>query len=262
MTMNWLSYGGGVNSTALAVLLCEGKLPHYEPFRLIFSDTGDERDETYSYVRSVFEPYLARHSRTLETVRPKETVLQRWQRLRVTGSRIIRSCTEKAKIIPLRDYLRLHAQPGDRQLIGIADDESHRARPGLPTDEWPKLYPLVEEGIDRDGCIQIIRGAGLCVPIKSGCWHCPFLRVGEVKALATERPDRFQTITDLEAAATVAHPPAPGADRTQWGKRRAVVWLKLATDAKAYDDSQDRLFESEPDIPCACWDGEPANAGT
>ncbi len=30
----WLSYGFGVNSTALAILLVSGKLPQYEPWRV------------------------------------------------------------------------------------------------------------------------------------------------------------------------------------------------------------------------------------
>ena len=89
----WLSYGGGVNSTALAVLLVRGQLPQYMPWRIVFSDTGEEKLETYSYIRDSFEPWLARHGKTLEVVRPSESVLARWERLKVTGSRIIRSCT-------------------------------------------------------------------------------------------------------------------------------------------------------------------------
>ena len=52
----WLSFGGGVNSTALAVLLVRGKLPQFEPWRIVFSDTGEERPETYTYLRDHFEP--------------------------------------------------------------------------------------------------------------------------------------------------------------------------------------------------------------
>ena len=96
-TTYWLSYGGGVNSTALAVLLCEGKLPQYTPWRVMWSDTHDEEDHTYRYIETVFVPYLAHFGKQLETVRPDEGVIERWERLSVTGSRIIRSCTTKLK---------------------------------------------------------------------------------------------------------------------------------------------------------------------
>ncbi|MEM3161041.1 MAG: phosphoadenosine phosphosulfate reductase family protein, partial [Nitrososphaera sp.] len=43
-----LSYGGGVNSTALMILLVRHKLPiDY----VIFADTGSERPETYTYLK-------------------------------------------------------------------------------------------------------------------------------------------------------------------------------------------------------------------
>ena len=123
----WLSYGGGVNSTALAVLLVQGKLPQYEPWRLVMADTGDEKDRTYQYVKEVFEPYLAKHGKTLEIAKPKETVLGRWQRIYVTGSRIIRACSIEGKIKPIERHVEAHGGKLG-QLIGIDAGEAHRKR--------------------------------------------------------------------------------------------------------------------------------------
>lgn len=95
VTTFWLSYGGGVNSTALVILLCEGKLPQYQPWEAIFSDTHDEKPKTYEYVEKIFVPYLSGFGKVLYQVRPKEGVLQRWERLRVTGedsSRVFLYC--------------------------------------------------------------------------------------------------------------------------------------------------------------------------
>lgn len=106
MGMNyWLSYGGGVNSTALVILLVRGKLPQYQPWRIIMADTGDEKERTYAYVRDVFSPWLEQHGKTLEIAKPKETVLGRWQRLNVTGSRIIRACSIEGKIKPIEKHI-------------------------------------------------------------------------------------------------------------------------------------------------------------
>jgi 3'-phosphoadenosine 5'-phosphosulfate sulfotransferase (PAPS reductase)/FAD synthetase len=250
---HWLSYGGGVNSTALAVLLCEGGLPHLTPWRCVWADTGDEKDETYAYIEHVFRPYLARHGQVLETVRDRESVLERWERLGCVGSRTLRTCTDHAKIRPIEALLRASATLGDAQLIGIDAGERHRARPSLPKDPYPKLYPLVELGIDRKGCRRIIEAAGLCLPVKSGCWHCPFMRKREVLDLARDHPERFRRILELEEASKLVHPVDPGKVRAQWGDRPAAEWLKLAQ----AESAQRRLFADEPDevLPCGCYDG-------
>lgn len=240
----WLSYGGGVNSTALAILLVTGKLPQYTPFRIVFADTGDEKDETYWYVREVFAPWLKTHGIVLEVVKPKETVLQRWQRLNVTGSRIIRACSIEGKIKPIEQHI---AKNGGAigQLIGIDAGEPHRAkhRPG-------KFYPLVELDIDRDECLRIIRDAGLSLPIKSGCWHCPFARVGEIVKLVKTDPCRVAIIERLEEKATEVHGPNPnGGPRTHWGDKPVSEWRRRSAQGDLFIDERD------PDEPCECYDG-------
>lgn len=254
ITTYWLSYGGGVNSTALLVLLLDGKLPQYSPIRFVWADTRDEQDETYAYVDGVIRPLLRKHGAVLETVCDKEGVLARWERLSVIGSRTTRACSDHAKVQPITRHIKASTRRGYEavQLLGIDAAESHRARPSLPTDPFPKRYPLVDLNIDRDGCVAIIEAAGLPVPRKSGCWHCPFMRVGEVLALAKDRPDRFSRIVKLEAASERESPPEPGKRRTQWGDRPALEWAARACD----ENSSGPLFQDEhPDPPCACYDG-------
>lgn len=243
MNQYWLSYGGGVNSTALAVLLVRGKLPQYQPWRIVFSDTGDEKPETYAYIRDHFSPWLIRNGRTLEIVRPPETVLERWERLHVTGSRTLRSCTERAKIFPIRDHVA--ANGGGVQLIGIDAGEAHR----MPD----RVRPLVDLDIDRDECEAIIKAEGLPSPGKSGCWHCPFARVGEVIRLAKMEPCKFERIERLEISATETHGPQPdGQPRSQWGDKPASYWRERAKQGDLlYDEG--RLSDDDPH--CGCYDG-------
>ena len=242
---NWLSYGGGVNSTALAILMAQGKVPGVDLWRIVFADTHDERPETYAFTHNRFVPWLRTHGKVLEVVSAWEGVLERWERLSVTGCKVLRSCSNESKIQPIRRHIQAHGnQDQDIQLIGIAADESHRAK-----ERDGKRYPLVEMDIDRDGCIKIIEDTGLCVPIKSGCWHCPFMRVGEILTLAREHPERMARIRRLEQAAEEKF----SGFHYQWKEKSADYWIKRA----ASDDAQTVIkFDEEDDAkPCACWDG-------
>jgi len=250
----WLSYGAGVNSTALLIMLVEGKLPQYDPWRVVFADTGNEKDETYSYIERTVKQYLRAHGYMLEIVRPPETVLERWQRYHLVGSRVIRGCTEHAKIRPIEALLKAEGCLG--QLLGIDAGEAHRAK-SHPKDKWPKAYPLIDMDLDRDDCKEIIRAAGLCIPVKSGCWHCPFMRVGEVLALARERPDRMKQIEDLEADSIAAYPVTGDGVRAQWHQKPTTYWRARANGEIA----QGMLFEMPADIPCGCYDGGGSHEG-
>lgn len=251
----WLSYGGGVNSTALAVLWADGRLPWCDPLRIIFADTGDEEEHTYSYIRDVFTPWLLKRGMVLETVRPKETVLGRWKRNGVTGSRLIRSCTDHAKILPMQSYRLEHGNPGDVILIGIHADESHRAKKDCDDKGFAIRYPLVELGMGQSGCIETIKAAGLPLPGKSGCWHCPFKRVPDVLELAKNDPCRFGQIVELERVATEKHGPDPatGGSRCQWNKKPAVWYAERAN--RGWNDGELFAFDREDERPCGCMDG-------
>jgi hypothetical protein len=239
---HWLSYGGGVNSTALAIMLCDGRLPQYAPFRVVWADTKDEKDETYDYVFNVIQPYLRRHGVTLEIVCDSVGVIERWERTNFVGSRKFRSCTDHAKIQPIKRHLAAHGTPADIQIIGIDAGERHRAkeRDGI-------VFPLVEMELDRNDCAKIIEAAGLPLPVKSGCWHCPFMRVSEILELATKHPQRMRRVIALEMAAN-----KDGRKTHQWNDTPAIDYAKRAC---AKESSGPLFQEVEPDQPCACYDG-------
>jgi len=237
--LNWLSYGGGVNSTALAVLLVQGRFPELLPFGAVFADTKTEKPQTYQYIDEHFRPWLAARGIEFVVVSAAEGVLERWERLRVTGSRIIRACSTESKIKPIE---RFTAGRGGLQIIGIDAGEAHRARP-----RPGKVYPLVDADIDRDDCLRIIRDAGLPDPGKSGCWCCPFMRVQEVVHLAKADPCSFARIKRLEEVATATHGPQPdGSPRTQWGDRPAAEYERAARQGDLL--LPDRAVE----LPCEC----------
>ena len=234
----WLSFGGGVNSTALAILLATGKLPQYEPWRIVFADTGEEQDHTYEFIEKHFSPWLETQGKILEIVRYKETPLERWERFSMTGSRQFRACTEYNKITPIKQHIATNG--GGLKLIGIDSGETHRA-----IERADSAYPLVELGIDREECGMIIKDTGLPSPGKSGCWHCPFMRVHEILNLARHYPCRFNRIDRLEQMATAK----TGQQRYQWGNKPCAYWRERATAQKSLLEDYDIA------MPCECYDG-------
>ncbi len=187
-----LSFGGGVNSTALAILLVNrGWRGH-----IVFSDTSCEHPETYCYMRMFEAEWL--QPRGLEI-----TVLKGmpWQRMRggiglvercerdhLIPMPAVRWCTYEYKSEPLARYAE-HIG-AERMLIGIAADEAHRQK--------DRICPLVDEGITRKGCIEIIKAEGLDVPQKSGCYICPFMRTSQWRELWERHPDLYERAARLE----------------------------------------------------------------
>jgi len=244
--MNFLSLSAGTNSTALLILLCEGKLPQYTPFQPIFCETGCEKDETYAYFKGVLTPYLLAHGMTLQVLHG-EHVIERWRAYHMVGMRISRSCTEHSKIRPMHRYLR--SIPGDHlQMIGIDAGERHRAEGIWSRSKGHKIaFPLVDLEVNREGCKQIIRDAGLCQPGKSGCWCCPFMPVFEVLKLAREQPEKMEIVRDLESNASIKYlkPVA------QWYPHQVQWWIDRA---QREGDPPPGMFQDD-DKPCECFDG-------
>lgn len=59
-------------------------------------------------------------------------------------------------------------------------------------------YPLLDLGLRRTDCIQIIEDAGLPVPPKSSCFFCPFRTVGAWREQRREEPQLFAKSVYLE----------------------------------------------------------------
>jgi len=241
--MHWISYGAGVNSTALMIAAINSTID-IKPFRVVFCDTQDEKDETYEYLYRHAMPYARTRGVTIEVCRGVEGVLETWERLSVTGSRIIRSCTTKAKIVPFRKHVTAHTPEGFEPIntIGIHADEEHRAKEARD-GELKRRFPLIELDWGHDECVAAIVRAGLPVPVKSGCWHCPFMRKSEIIQLAVTAPCKFERIIKLEDAANEKH---PGHLRTQWGDKPA----------REIRDGGALFADASKDLPCACWDGD------
>jgi hypothetical protein len=190
---NYLSFGGGVNSVALYLLLMEQGL---EPGN---ADTGFEAvyvwmpdwPETHEYLMMMeYKGY------PVTVIFPSEKYANlyeyAWEH-RMFPRRYPRWCTSRFKVKPLHNYFLKPCF----SMIGIDAGESKRAKIAS-TQGIENRWPLIENDIDREGCLSIIKRHVLPVPMRSGCFICPFQRVQQVKDLRRIHPELFCKLVALE----------------------------------------------------------------
>ena len=163
-TAHILSFGAGVNTVALMVMLVRDGAPLDG---VIFADTGGETPDTYESVE-VAREYLGDYQIPFTVVQArarKTDLLGTAMRRRVIPSVQWRWCTRDFKVKPIHRYYR-SLKRHVNQYIGIAYDEIHRMRDSRESFVT-NLYPLVDQRLSRQDCIDIIAHAGLPVPEKS-----------------------------------------------------------------------------------------------
>lgn len=196
----YFSFGAGVNSTALMLLLLDEGVE----FEAVFSDTGCEKPETYEYL-----DYLQKRgyeiTRIIPTVKEKGVTYNNlydyfWQGKLIPLMRY-RICTVKFKTQPIDKYIEKPCE------LMIGYDFGERTRRHLINKKGiTHKFPLVEKRITREQCVDIIRKHGLPVPIKSGCYLCPFQSKKNWKRLRDTHPELFKKAMALEENARTRDP--------------------------------------------------------
>jgi len=190
-----VSFGGGVNSTALVILLAsEGWRGH-----ILFADTGTEHPDTYEYL-AYLSNWLSKHDLSITRLgdewrrgKAKLSLIEYCEHYRVTPFPGARWCTSSWKVEPLQRWCTANSYEFEALLLGISAEESHR--------QPQKERPLVDRGIDRNGCAKIIAAEGLEVPRKSGCWLCPFQSASQWRDLWERHPHLYERAERLEGLA-------------------------------------------------------------
>jgi hypothetical protein len=181
----WKS-GGGTQSTAIAVLISQGKLP--TPERAVIADTGRESSETWWYLNEYVRPLLwkvglevevAPHSLATKDLYDTEgkTLIPAY-----TDSGMLSTfCSNEWKKRVVSRWLRQPERGYGPQRpiiewIGFSRNEIGRCK---PTDtKWIETHwPLIMGYgvcVSRAECVGIIADAGLPKSPRSACVHCPF----------------------------------------------------------------------------------------
>ena len=211
-----ISFGGGIQSTALVLLAMEGRI-NYDV--ALFANVGDDSEHpgTLTWIRDVMQPLgdavgfpIYELQRTLRD----GTVETLHQRLTREGSNFLgipirlnngmpgrRSCTADHKIKVVGKWLKANGASKDNKAhvaIGFSVDEIHRANPNRAQPYEIPEYPLLDMGWTRHDCEQYILTVLGGLPPRSACYFCPFHRRQTWAVLRRDEPDLFAKSVALE----------------------------------------------------------------
>lgn len=234
-----VSYGAGVDSTALLVGLQQrGDRPDL----ILFADTGDEKPETYAYL-PIMNTWLA------SVGFPQITVVKNARP--ISGDKSLSDACLRLGVLPALAYGQHQCSlvwKRDPQVkfiktwqpaiaawsegLAVINCIGYDAGPrdscrqykaeGKELPGFKNRFPLIEWQWDRARCVAEIQAAGLPVPVKSACFHCPASKKHEIEALATAHPIMFAKAIAME---TAAHKRGL---RTIKGLGRNFAWSEVA----------------------------------
>lgn len=254
MTLSVVSFGGGVNSTAMLLGMYEREM---RPDLILFADTGGEKPETYRH-RDEFNAWLVKHGMPeIMTVREERRTLEQECLDGHTLPSIVtgmRSCSDKHKMRPQKRYVA--ELPAAREIwenggsvtrfIGFDAGEPWRVKES-ESGRYVNRFLLIEWGWDRDACLAAFARHNLPAPPKSSCFFCPEMREWEIVQLAQEHPELAKRAIEMEHNNTALY---------------GVKGLKRTTSFEAIIDFYNRqgelpILNMPSRMPCMCYDGEP-----
>lgn len=211
-----ISFGGGVQSTAMIVLATQGLIPDVDA--ALFANVGDDSEHpaTIKFVKEIAIPWAEERNIKIHVLSPlrhkQPTTL--YSEITKEGSRrdlipvfgeagnpLSRSCTADFKVRTLHRWLRENGATRQKPAyvqLGISTDEIQRAGRGKNGTREIREYPLLDLGLSRTDCMKIISDAGLPVPPKSSCFFCPFHSEDVWRDLRKNEPELFEKAQYLE----------------------------------------------------------------
>lgn len=215
-----LSFGAGVQSTAMLLMAVHGELdlPEY----VIFADTHQEPQYVYDHhdkMKTIAEEHgvtwivvsagdLGEIDLAAMAGEAKGVHVPYFTQLDGNKGMLARTCTRHFKIDPIRKAIRsqiLGLTRGQRSItevnmmIGISFEE--RTRMTTPKEKWLKhQYPLVERHITRLMCEDWLKEAGYEIPRKSACVFCPYRSREQWREMKLQEPAEFRKAVEFDTA--------------------------------------------------------------
>jgi len=260
-----LSFGGGQDSTTILQKIIHDpafRAQHVSGHLVVvMSDTGDEHPKTYEHTKAM-QLLCIEHNIDFFFLTPDMGFhYEKWRDLRsfyertkTIGSKAFpKTCTDKLKIQPIYKFLEfwigenygfdvgrkkalyeLAEKHGKiKVLLGIARGEERRASGNDCGPLWmqrtiEKVYPLIDEGMDRADCQAYLRDIGEVVPQPSNCMLCPYMSKVELLWLFRNHPTDFKEWVRLEAQKLEKHKEKGSKNLGVFGVKNLEVILQEA----------------------------------
>lgn len=200
----FISFSGGVESTTMCILYGKGATA-------IWCDTGAEHDLMYNRIDEVERQLIELHKGDFNLVRVKgkqtakgkevDSLLDYIKEYRYMPSGQQRFCTKYFKAMPIDSFLK---NQGECELmIGFNYDEQGRTGSLELAENVTYTYPLIEDGLTRDDCEDILNLHGLhpkfpVYMLRGGCKMCFFKTKKEYKALYFLNKKEFEQVMIFE----------------------------------------------------------------
>ncbi len=205
------SYGGGVQSVAMLILVLQGKLP--KPERIVMADTGRERQAVWDYIEEVSGPAMKGAGLDLEVIPHSyakvDIVAHNGDLLLPVffmngkAGKLPTFCSREWKQWPVRRYLRELGYGPSKPVtmwIGMSLDEVSRLRQS--DVKWiDNYYPLCQSTdarMRRHECRLLIERYGWSQPPASACWMCPNRDDKTWLEMKENEPDDFKKAAKFE----------------------------------------------------------------
>ena len=221
--ITYIALGAGTQSSALYVMATRAR--HVEVPRVdlaVFADTGDEPRRVYEQLDRL-EQWGKRHNgprimRVMIKNGKSLSALMETHYIPIpaftlsSGRRgmLRRQCTTEMKIKPINEWIREHelgipagtrARKDQRALAlkGFSVEEIVRVKPSQ--DAWLDVgHPLIDAGLYRWHCQQMLEDEGLGRFIKSACVYCPYRGDREWVRMKSEDPEDFEKACQVDEA--------------------------------------------------------------
>lgn len=221
-TLQILSLGAGVQSTAIALMACDGTLPGLDG--AIFADTGWEPRAVYEQVDRLEKELtsagipLYRVSNgnlrddSIDTAHRFAAIPYFVRNSDGTKGMGRRQCTSEYKLKPITRKCRelLGAKPPKFrsvpkgnvavQWIGFSTDEIHRVNNKRDVLYLKKRYPLIDLDMSRKDCARWLDRRGWGHTVKSACIGCPFHGNRTWREMRDNRPEEWADAVAFDAA--------------------------------------------------------------
>ena len=193
-TISWFSCGA---ASAVATKLT---LATHEDVEVCYCDTGAEHEDNKRFMGEC-EEWFGREVTILKSDEFEDTWAV-WEKRRYIAGIAGAPCTVALKVIPRLDFQRVD----DIHVFGYTSEETARAnRLREHQFELTVETPLIERGLTKSACLEMVTRAGLKLPVtyaqgfpNANCLPCPKATSASYWALIREHyPDKFDRMAKL-----------------------------------------------------------------